>query len=309
VFPGALGDFLLALPAFRLLRARRPAGRWTFVVGEGLRALPMLAGVADETASVDGPELARVLAGGDVPSWLGADVELHAWLGTRDPDVRHRLATCVRSAHFFRVQRGPGDVHAAVGYGRALGVAVDGDALAAAARIAPPPSARTDRLSEDLGDHLLALHPGAGARAKRWDARGFDAVAGWWRTRGGSVVVLLGPAEPDVRPPAGSEVVRDWPLADLAAVLGRAVLYVGNDSGVSHLASAVGTPGVVLFGPTDPARWRPPGMLVAVSDGPPAPDGIALDTLPVERVLAACRQAYPDRAGSSLRPRPAGTSP
>jgi ADP-heptose:LPS heptosyltransferase len=58
--------------------------------------------------------------------------------------------------------------------------------------------------------------------------------------------------------------VREWPLEDLAALLGRCVGYVGGDSGVTHLAAAVGTPVVAVFGPTDPAVWAPRGPHVAI---------------------------------------------
>ena len=58
---------------------------------------------------------------------------------------------------------------------------------------------------------------------------------------------------------AGVPVLKDLDLPTVAAVARLASAFVGNDSGVSHLAAAVGAPGVVIFGPTDPARWRPIG--------------------------------------------------
>ena len=54
-------------------------------------------------------------------------------------------------------------------------------------------------------------------------------------------------------------MLKDLDLPTVAAIARLAAAFVGNDSGVSHLAAAVGTPGVVIFGPTDPARWRPLG--------------------------------------------------
>jgi len=137
------------------------------------------------------------------------------------------------------------------------------------------------------------VHPGAGGRAKRWDIAGFVQVAHWWRSRGGSVVAIAGPAEAGEPPALGAPEVRDWPLVDLAAVLARAALYLGNDSGVSHLAGAVGASGVVLFGPTDPRRWRPLGRrLVALGARGGGPDGIPLAALPAARVIAACARRF-----------------
>jgi heptosyltransferase-2 len=78
-------------------------------------------------------------------------------------------------------------------------------------------------------------------------------------------------------------VVRDMPLPVLAAVLERAVLFVGHDSGISHLAAAVGTPCRLLFGPTDPDVWAPAGDAVKVIRAP----GGDLQDLAAEQVWAA----------------------
>ena len=76
------------------------------------------------------------------------------------------------------------------------------------------------------------------------------------------MAVILGPAETSIEPifrEAGVPVLKDLELPTVAAIARLASAFVGNDSGVSHLAAAVGAPGVVIFGPTDPARWRPLG--------------------------------------------------
>jgi ADP-heptose:LPS heptosyltransferase len=140
---------------------------------------------------------------------------------------------------------------------------------------------------------VLAVHPGAGARAKRWDVAGFVQVARWWRGGGGAVVALAGPAESGEVSVLGAPEVRDWPLADVAAVLARTALFLGNDSGVAHLAAAVGATGVVLYGPTDPRRWRPlPGRLVALSARGAGAEGMPLAALSTARVVAACRRRF-----------------
>ena len=79
---------------------------------------------------------------------------------------------------------------------------------------------------------------------------------------GTSVVAILGPAEASIEPifrEAGVAVLKDLDLPTVAAVARIAAAFVGNDSGVSHLAAAVGASGVAIFGPTDPVRWRPLG--------------------------------------------------
>jgi ADP-heptose:LPS heptosyltransferase len=77
-----------------------------------------------------------------------------------------------------------------------------------------------------------------------------------------SAVVILGPAEAAIEPifrEAGIPVLKDLELPTVAAIASIASAFVANDSGVSHLAAAVGASGVVIFGPTDPVRWRPMG--------------------------------------------------
>jgi hypothetical protein len=300
LFPGALGDFLLALPTLRALRARHAETPCTIAVGAPLCGLAAHAFPGDATARLDGPELARLLAGGPRPAWLPPDGIVYSWLGATDPAVREQVAAGAASARFFRVERAPGGVHASIAYAQACGTDDDPDGLVERGRILPPASAGADRLA---GAPLLVLHPGAGAQRKRWDGAGFAAVVAWWRASGGAAVVLLGPAELDDVAPAAVEALRDLPLPDVAAVLARAALYVGNDSGVSHLAAAVGAPSVVLFGPTDPARWRPLGATVVVGGSSARPDGISLEALPAARVIDACREARALRpTGAAARP-------
>jgi ADP-heptose:LPS heptosyltransferase len=77
-----------------------------------------------------------------------------------------------------------------------------------------------------------------------------------------SAVVVLGPAEASIEPvfrEAGVPVIKDLELATVAAIASIASAFVANDSGVAHLAAAVGASGVVIFGPTDSVRWRPNG--------------------------------------------------
>ncbi len=83
----------------------------------------------------------------------------------------------------------------------------------------------------------------------------------------------------------GSVVARDWPVRTLGAALSRAGLFLGNDSGASHLAAASGAPTLALFGPTDPARWAPVGPSVATLRAP----GGVLANLSVDAVAEVAR--------------------
>ena len=286
IFPGALGDFLLALPALRWLRAQHLDARVVLVVSEPLRSLARLTGVADAIASLDAAEAAGLFGGDALPEWLTGRPIVYSWLGAADDDVRGRMSAAAAHARFFRVERGQSGLHAAVAYARAVGRASSPSALAAAARIVLPPASGVATSSAEL-----VVHAGAGTPAKRWDPAGFVQVAHWWRQMGGSVVEIAGPAEAGAAALLGGATARDLDLCELSGVLARGTLYLGNDSGVSHLAGAVGAAGVVVFGPTDARRWRPiAGNLVALQARATEPRGFGLTALPAARVIAALRR-------------------
>lgn len=116
---------------------------------------------------------------------------------------------------------------------------------------------------------VLALAPGSGALEKNWRADSYRVVADWWRqVCGGIVVVILGPVEEERAGfgsvCAGALVARGLTLGQLSALLSRSVVYLGNDSGTSHLAAALGIRTVVLFGPSDPLQWAPRGERVTI---------------------------------------------
>jgi heptosyltransferase-2 len=120
---------------------------------------------------------------------------------------------------------------------------------------------------ERLDARFLAIHPGSGSPQKNWPADRFAALAERL-TSGRPLLLVEGPADAEAAGPTSrlpSAVrARDLPPRVLGAMLARSGLYVGNDSGVSHLAAAWGAPVLALFGPTDPAQWAPVGPRVKV---------------------------------------------
>jgi ADP-heptose:LPS heptosyltransferase len=129
----------------------------------------------------------------------------------------------------------------------------------------PHPDFKTDadRLIAGLGK-FVAMSPGSGSAVKNWPFERFVGLAEKLSTRGYECLWFLGPAEEEFQVPNNGVVVRNTSLPALVHVLSWCRLYVGNDSGMSHLAGACGAPCVVLFGPSDPDIWRPLGKTVAV---------------------------------------------
>jgi len=304
IFPGALGDFLLALPTLRRLRRRHHAARATLVVGGVQRAVARASGVADDIASLDDASTAWLFGGATMPSWLAGRPAVYSWL-RGDPALADRLAGVAGSVRLLGVERGPGRLHATVAYARAAGVHATRRELAAEAGVAPPASPRADALVGRVTRPVLAIHRGAGSPAKRWTRDGFVAVVTEWTRTRGDVIELLGPAKAGDDPLAVTVPVRDWELLDVAALLGRVDGYVGNDSGVSHLAAAVGCRGVAVFTSTDPARWAPAGRSVmtvrdrATDQAAAPPSNVAVTR--VLQALASRESLTSCDPGSSVR--------
>ncbi len=122
-------------------------------------------------------------------------------------------------------------------------------------------AAKADALLQGAQPAPLVLNPGANNPAKRWSSEKFAAVARVWMDSGKSVVVTGGPKEralvADVvqrAPEAIDLVARGVDLGGLKGILARAACLLTNDTGPRHIAAALGTPVVTLFGPTD-HRW------------------------------------------------------
>jgi heptosyltransferase-3 len=264
------------------LRLLAPSGPGSALVGPGpgelCAALPL-----------DGPEMAELIGGratgGPIEAALRAADLVLAW--TRSSPLTAALRAGASRVLLHDPEPPLGAGHASSWLAAPLAE------LGVAAMLPPPPlrfteaETRTaDALSHALPPGFVAVHPGSGSRAKNWPSPRFVALAETLAA-GQPWLLVAGPAEAEVGPaPQNAVVARELPLRPLAALLRRCGLYVGNDSGVSHLAAAAGAPTLAVFGPTDPATWAPVGPAVRTLR---APRG-ALDALSLASVLAAARE-------------------
>jgi ADP-heptose:LPS heptosyltransferase len=131
-----------------------------------------------------------------------------------------------------------------------------------------PPSAGVPRIAVTPAapGNFAVIHPFASSRPKRWPLENFQAVA---ERLGMPVGWCAGPEE------QLDGAARFDDLYELAAWLASARLYIGNDSGIAHLAAAVGVPVVAIFLATDPAIWAPRGPHVTVLRNPGVDDVLA----------------------------------
>ena len=275
LFPGALGDLLLAMPAIAELRRRHAPAHLTLAVNRALCALVVVSAVADAVERLDDAAAAGLFGGDRMPVWIAGHPHLYAWVGARDPALQARLRAVTTTAVFHGVVRGDGPEHAGDAYAGQVGAAPQAPRFRWPS---PMPSPGVVDLLARLPRPILAIHPGAGAPAKRWPAAHFDAVARRWGAAGGGVCEIVGPADGDLDPIECASRVVEWSLPDVLALLASIDAYVGNDSGITHLAAAAGARGVALFGPTPARRWAPSGSSIAALQAPDSDssdDGLA----------------------------------
>lgn len=289
LFPGALGDLLCCWPALDALIA---SGHDLTLAARG-DAMEVLPTHALHACALDRREVLELFSTapltGTARRFFGGFDRVDSFTGAGEPSVAARLAAAAGrrvGVHAFRGMR-PGE-HATAYFARCLDVVPHPTVLPLRPEAAAWATDLWDR--HRLGDRVLVLHPGSGGTAKNWE--GCAEVARAWRDLGGQVVALLGPAELERGTSvAANAVVAGQPLTRVAAVVRRAHRYLGNDSGISHLAGLVDVSAVVLFGDTHPETWAPAGggvriLRAAASCARCGPGRFCVHRLPVATVLA-----------------------
>ena len=276
---GALGDFVLTCPVFSALRAREPRWKTVYVGRDSFGELLMMAGLADRVVSQDSPEVVALHSrapGAALGRLLGESALAISYLGSHD--VARNLLRA-GTGEVLTCSARPvvgGRVHAADHLASVLSGRLDVPSRARPRIEVPEAVKERARVAlagiGPVADGYVVLHPGSGGPRKNWPSSRFRELAPLVRDATGlAVVLVVGPAEleRDRRCADDLRTVADAVFAAprlplLAGLLTGAAAYVGNDSGVSHLAAACGAPTVAVFGPTDPAVWAPRGPSVRV---------------------------------------------
>jgi heptosyltransferase-3 len=251
--PGAIGDFLVSLPALECLKTEH-LEVWTSSATAPLvrfadRVRPISTTGLDLLGIVEAPEglLHRLREFDSIVSWYGAN----------RPEFRSLVAGFGLPFTFLAaLPAEDAGVHATDFY------------LAQVRDMARCESAGVPRIRCDVErENYAVIHPFSGSPRKNWPLEKFRALARQLE-RAMPVRWCAGPEDPPLDEPA----TRIDDLYELARWLAGARLYIGNDSGITHLAAAVGTPVLALFGPTDPAVWAPRGPHVRVAQWTADPD-------------------------------------
>jgi ADP-heptose:LPS heptosyltransferase len=251
-----VGDLVAAVPALRGLRAGFPGETLALAAPAWLSPLAELVGAVDRIVPTDGLVRARwPVAPGLAVNLHGRGPQSHRLLAAAGPGKLWGFANA-DAGHLD----GPDwveeehEVHRWCRLLRHYGVAADPADLALAAPAAAAP------------DGVTVVHPGAKSPSRRWPPDRFAAVARALAAAGHRVVITGSAAEKPLAVRVargaglqpGAVLAGRTGLAELAALVARARLLVSGDTGIAHLATAYGTPSVVLFGPVPPRRWGPP---------------------------------------------------
>jgi hypothetical protein len=245
--PGAIGDLIVSLPALECLRSEY------FEVWCAGPNVPLVR-FADRVRSIASTGLDWVGVG-EVPPGLMEELrsfdEIVCWYGANRPEFRELVARMGLPFRFFPALPPDGaGCHAVdfyLGQVREIGPAEASDGI---------PRIRCEGATPR--ERLAIIQPCSGSRRKNWPLERFRQLARGLE-RAMRVEWRRGPEDPGLD---GAVVIAD--LYELACDLARAGLYVGNDSGITHLAAAVGTPVLALCGPTDPNVWGPRGEHVRI---------------------------------------------
>ena len=279
---GAIGDFVLTLPAIGALRDRYPNAHIEILGYTHIIALAEQRFYADAVRSIEYSAMA---------AFFGKDTELSPELTDYfrsfdlivsylfDPD-RHFEGN-LRRCGVEEILHGPakltGSEHAALQLASALRE-LELTVSDTAARLYPNAADRgfAAAFVADRTQPIIALHPGSGGERKNWPLDRWIALGAQLGERG--LLLFIGGEADQQRlgvlkshfAPRQVAFGENLALPQLAAVLERAAVFVGHASGVSHIAAAVGVPCLLLFGPTDPNVWAPTNDNVRVMR---APDG------------------------------------
>ncbi len=257
---GALGDFIVTLPALALLRARWPTAQIEWVGNAAAAALARREGLIDRVHSQHEARWSAVYGDATLPAdlatWFGEfELVINYW---PDPDGELRRRFPPRSGQTF--------LSAAALPDRAPAAAHYCEPLAQLGLETREYCHRFADRGKEPGDALrpIVVHPGSGSPRKNWPQdRWLELIA----RLPAPVSVVLGEAEINhwakVDLP-GISRLENLPLDELSDRLSACRFFVGHDSGVSHLAAACGAPCLLLFGPTNPAMWAPPAPHVRV---------------------------------------------
>ncbi|HEY4757284.1 MAG TPA: glycosyltransferase family 9 protein [Chthoniobacterales bacterium] len=280
---GAIGDFILTLPAFKALRDARPQAHIEILGYKHIAVLAENRFYAQAVQSIEYALLARFFArNSELPAELADYFASFDLIISYLYDPDQIFETNLHRCGVQNLICGPARIVESAGHAsRQLAQPIEElgiNVVDFAERVFPSVEDRefARQFLASLLQPIIAIHPGSGSHEKNWPLENwvglFSSTSDFGNT--GRLVVISGEADEAQT----NELQREWknrnvrfarnlPLPCLAAMLQRAT-FIGHDSGISHLAAAAGANCILLFGPTDPDVWAPKNENVRVLRSP-----------------------------------------
>jgi heptosyltransferase-3 len=290
---------VLTLPAIKLLRDGFSGARLEILGHKHIAAIAENRFYADAVGSIESASLARFFTKEleprpDIAAYFASLDLVLSYVHDPDQTFQRKVRATGRAQFLAGPSKLDNGEHAARQLARPL--AALGLSLAdPAARIFPSAGDREAirHLRAANTQNVIALHPGSGSATKNWPVDNWIELANVLLSEGYRLLIVGGEADGDRLQTLKAALERkqvqfaeNLPLPHLAALL-EGQTFVGHDSGISHIAAAVGARCLLLFGKTDPAIWAPANANVAVLRAP-AGD---LALLEIDTVAAALRAA------------------
>jgi heptosyltransferase III len=292
---GAIGDFILTLPAIAALRSQFPQVHLEILGYPHIAQLALAGGLVDRVQPIEARGLAGFFARDgqldpDLMDYFSEFDLIVSYLYDPDEIFRTNVGRC-SPAQFIAAPHRPDEsekLHATKVYLKPL------------ERLAIFDADEVPRLSinsQPSTINFLALHPGSGSEKKNWPEENWaEFIARFANSIKVKLLLVGGEAEGDRLkrlsanlPRERCEVAQSLPLAELAARLQSCAAFVGHDSGISHLAAALGLPCLILWADTIEEIWRPQGERVVVLKNADGLAAMSVEQVSRElvRVLAA----------------------
>jgi len=307
-----VGDLIVTLPVLGALRQAFPQAGLD-VLGHSSRAiLARHPSYADCVRDLDAGGWHRLfrqeaVAPQDLEVYLRTFDTVLSYLPVSDPGFAENLRRYCQRTVITWPPHPPSGVHVTDHLLQAVSHLLPGVSVDLCPQVYLEPQAQAEMAefwqSAGLPEHgVMALHPGSGGRHKLWPLDGWKQVMTWVEQQGLTGIIICGPAEQerDLQPlRETNSSAWTWTLQltlpQLAALLARCRVVVGHDSGVTHLAAAVGATVLALFGPTDPLSWGPRSPHACVVQ-PSPPQALTLNHLApqvvTETLDALLRQTF-----------------
>lgn len=283
IHPGGLGDVLLSLEALASLRARAPHHEFVLLAGSDVGQLLVQCGVIDHLWAIESGMLGALFTGvaelseGQIGVLRRCD-QVVGWLSDETGALRRTLQEFGITRVILQSPASTAGVHQSDRFlqtvqGESLVEARSPFRLQLPAQVIQSGTDMLHGLGIGRTMPLVICHPGSGSRNKCVSAETWSLLMRGCLDRQRMPAVVLGPADEQVSMAIEAQRVPELPIIRprsvtiLAAILMQARACIGHDSGVAHLAAALGVPTVAMFGPTDEQRWAPRGVHVTVVRG------------------------------------------